>query len=249
MPEASQSSLTPATAPRDLAALTGEGMFKLRMLLVKLNKLSTEDEMMAWHALRTNEARAAYVLEHLKEWDKTNSSPPTMGGFVTPRQPVTSATAAVQQMIPQAAPPNGAGPAMVDPAALAAAGAATVDKPKTRRDPKTTQAAPSSEPAQVGMDIVTGIAKLLDAAGASSKDIGLIGSAVVESHKKVEAKLEELSNRLDSLDQLLAILFTMELSGRQEATGASTVEILQAALADRAHLTQLMQQAASGKAK
>jgi hypothetical protein len=218
-------------------------------LLVKLNKLSTEDEMMAWHALRTNEARAAYVLEHLKEWDKTNSSPPTMGGFVTPRQPVTSATAAIQQMIPQAAPPNGAGPAMVDPAALAAAGAATVDKPKTRRDPKTTQAAPSSEPAQVGMDIVTGIAKLLDAAGASSKDIGLIGSAVVESHKKVEARLEELSNRLDSLDQLLAILFTMELSGRQEATGASTVEILQAALADRSHLTQLMQQAASGKAK
>ena len=250
MAEASQSSLTPATAPRDLTALTSEGMFKLRMLLTKLGKLSTEDEMMSWHSLKTNEARAAHVLEHLKEWDKANTSP-TSATLTPTRQPATSASAAVQQMLPMnGVPTAGAGPAAVDPSALAAAAAATSDKPKTRRAPVTAQThPPDTDPAQVGSMLVENITKLLDTAGTTSRDIGKIGSAVVGSYEKLEIKISDLSNQLTRVEQLLGIFFAMELSARQETAGASLMEILQAATADRANLDHLMQQASSGKAR
>jgi hypothetical protein len=225
-------------------------MFKLRMLLTKLGKLSTEDEMMSWHSLKTNEARAAHVLEHLKEWDKANAGAPPATLSPT-RQPVTSAPAAVQQMLPMnGVPTNGAGPAAVDPSALAAAAAATADKPKTRRAPATSQThTPEADPAQVGSMLVENVAKLLDAAGATGRDIEKIGSGVVGSYEKLRDLSLELSGRLAQLEQLLGIFFAMELSARQETAGVSLVEILQAAIADGANLNKLMQQASSGKAR
>ena len=66
--------LTPHNAPRTHAALCLESPFRLRRLLEATGGMTTVIEKMAWHDLKTHEARAEHVLCALQNWDEQNGS-------------------------------------------------------------------------------------------------------------------------------------------------------------------------------
>jgi hypothetical protein len=76
--EAAAAALTPQTAPRDAAALMHYTPYQLRCFAEEhLAAVRTEEQKMAWFALRTNEARAAHTLELLERWDAKTPRPVT----------------------------------------------------------------------------------------------------------------------------------------------------------------------------
>ncbi len=68
----SESTLTPQTAPRDRNRLLTESPFQLRILVQKLGGLTTDEQKMGWHDMKTKESQVDYVLACLQRWDQAN---------------------------------------------------------------------------------------------------------------------------------------------------------------------------------
>jgi hypothetical protein len=225
--------LTPQNAPRDAALLAQYTPYQLRCLAEKyLAGIRDEKEKMGWFQLRTNEARAAYILELLKRYDGTTNGAAHTNGVSAPsisaqapaaRAPVTSAPS-VQSMAPVAAPGTAAppvgptvnmppsvapttGPApfipQVAPAAVAAAGAAAGEKAK--RAPRTTAAPAAELPADLGATIVNLLNRLLEGQDKASK-------GYEDMVRQVSNILEEAaamkSSRVETLEGHYAALTT-----------------------------------------
>jgi hypothetical protein len=106
----SESTMTPQTAPRDRNRLLTESPFQLRILVQKLGGLSTDEQKMSWHDMKSKEAQIDYVLKLLLQWDQANpgaaQAPPPAGPVPTsngamPYQPPPMMQAPPQQMVPQ----------------------------------------------------------------------------------------------------------------------------------------------------
>ena len=263
----SESSMTPHTAPRTLEGLLKETPFKLRLLVGALGALTSEEDKMAWHNMSTPDARANYVLGLLQAWDKANpgaaaqaSVPQTNGAstFVPAQQP--QQTVPVQMVQPMQVAPM---VATVAPGALAAATAATTEKPK--RNPRTQNTDSSTAAADLGVNVIDLLTRVLNGQAsleakyeAFTKQVtGIIEDAANSKTSRVAAMENNFANVAKALEGLIGGQQSMQqvqvwtlmcfLTFMQESMGASTVDILRAAISDSAQLQQLVNKA-TGKA-
>ena len=100
MSDDSPAPLTLQTAPRNAQVLMEQTSHTLRTLAYDLGRLTSGEQMMAWHPL-THQQRAELVLVGLQEWDKQNP-----GAYAGPV--ITPGPQPQQSMQPQetAAPMN-----------------------------------------------------------------------------------------------------------------------------------------------
>lgn len=245
----SESALTPQTAPRSLDALKVLPPFKLRVLAQTLGGVDSAQQKSAWHSLATNEARAAYVLELLIEWDKKNGGPPA------------AAPAVVEQLAPvapammQLGTIEGSALPAVTQAALAAATAATAEKPK--RQPRTstaTEASPPTTSADLGADVLALLTKVAtfseknaDAVGALDRRMVNVLNEQAERIARLETQNGDLQTRLKAMQELQSWLFMSFLTFMQETMNASTPDLIRAAIDDSSRLSELVKQAVGGK--
>jgi hypothetical protein len=277
--------LTPQTAPRDVAALAACTPYQLRRLAeTHLAGLRNEQEKMAWFGLKTAESKAQYILELLKRWDVQNGGASHANGAAAPaipatpdmvRAPVTSApSVAVQSMQPAA--PNGAvnmptnsapaaagagpGPGFIPsitPSAVAAAAAATGEKGKATRTPRT-----GSAPVDLGADVVNLLNRILEGQEKAAKSYEDTARQVTNALSVEETgntkRLEKLEGDLLVIQRQLTALTTL-LQNAQQAQiwalmilastqpNASPLEVLRSAVQDSESFPELVAQA-RGKA-
>jgi hypothetical protein len=253
MSDASQSALTPHTAPRTIEGLQMQTPFKLRLLVQSMQGFETAEQKMAWHNCSTPETRASYVLAMLHQWDKANPglAVPANGAGAAVAQTVTP----VQPVAPGTVAP---GPAAVSPQALQAAAAATAEAPKGRRTPRTpTDTSAAAAPADLGADVINLLHNILNTAQANGEkiaalekkvDLVLAAASSGEDARATWTKaLQDLSNGAQNSQQLQVWTLMSFLTFMQESMGASIPEILGAAMQDSASFQQIVTQATGGK--
>lgn len=284
--------LTPQTAPRTAQELCKFTPIELRLLTDNhLAGLRSDKEKMAWFELKTQDAKANYILSLLKRWDENNPGMHTNGATsistpaaVAPEVVRTPVTASPAPAVPSTTdadilrkwgtmgpPPsqNGAGhaeaaPAAVSPAALASAVAATADKPK--RQPRTTNAAATTEPpADLSATVINLLNRLLEGQeavacsteklhaqimstledAASSK--GSRVTALESKYEALESQMQAISDMSNTImkTQMWALMAT--LSGQSVTMKTSVIDVLRCAIHDSDDL-QAMVKVIMGKA-
>jgi hypothetical protein len=241
----SESKITPHIAPRNIEGLLKMTPFRLRLLGEDCGGLKDDASKMAWHNLKTPEARADYVLKLLKEWDAGNpgAAAPTNGAvpssIAQSTQPVSASSRA-----PQVAQVS-------QQAAQAAAAAAAADKP--RRSPRTsaqeTQDA-TSAPADLGAEVIKLLHQVLKETEAGTESYRTVEKKLLETNSQSAAVikgLEALNAQVQQVQQVQLWTLMAFLTFMQDNVGASTTEILGAAISDSAQFQQLVRQATTGK--
>ena len=239
----SEPALQPASAPRTVDGLLKVTLFNLRSLATKLGKLESEQEKLAWFNMKTQEARAQYVLECLLAWDAANHG---TNGAAAPQS-----GAVVMGQAPMVAP--------VSAQALQAAGAATQQEPrKARRQPQTstdpgTPTNGATPPSDLGAEVINLLTRIHETTQTLGEQMGKLGhstsSAIADQDKKLqflEKTQGEVLSQLQQMHTLQVLMFTAFLSSMQETMGAPMSDILGAAVGDSEILLKLVREA-SGK--
>jgi hypothetical protein len=162
--------------------------------------------------------------------------------------------------------PSQLGPPQVSQQAQAAAAAATVDKPATRRQPRTTNGtAPAAGDADVAGQVVTMLQTILGGLGQDAERfqklearvIGILEeaastktsrvTALEAKYNEVASSLQHLSGAVQSQSQVQLWTLMAFLTFMQEQMGVSTTDILGAAIQDSAMFQKLVDKA-MGKA-
>lgn len=268
----SESTLTPQTAPRSKDALLKESPFKLRILVQDLGGLATDDLKMAWHDLKTPEARAEYVLAMLTEWDKSRggappATAPHTNGLMPGAQAAPAQVQAPMQQQPLYMPPGtlpGPSPQVAQVSPVAAAQATQATAEKSKRQPRTGGEGQAS--ADLGADVLGMLAGIKTALETQNGGLsafqqhiaGLLTEAISDKTSRVtllEGKHGELTAAIQHLTGLAQGMANMQvwtimlvLMFMQEHTGSGMVDVLRAAIDDSATFQKLVNQATSGKA-
>lgn len=243
----SVASITPQSAPRDPQALMKMGIFQLRLLIEKLGGLGNEQEKVAFAKMNTDE-KVNLALQLLAHFDKTNGGAPAHTNGVTPGTMVLPAPTQVMQV-----------PAMeVNPAALAAAAAATAPQP-VRRSP-VTSAGPAAAPpaADLGGEVLNALSRIISQneetntmiAGAMKELLGEVKAVATsnqglnETYKAVFGALQSVDKSLQSVQLQSKLSMALVLPLAEQVLGASREDVLGATLGDvdsiQAMLTQML---------
>lgn len=256
--------ITPQNAPRDVPALVGIGIFRIRQLLETLNALQTEEQKLAFSRMSA-EQKGQYAAQCLAQWDAQNpggatAAPPPP----PPPMPVATnghmngngiaghaAAAPMQQMpLPQATmqPPQ---VAQVDPAALAAAQTAAAGgarKPRTKTE-KTDAG---------GDDLGPQVLQLLGTIATQQQQLqsGIVQSytsmsEALTAHKEHMKNLDvtyagvyetftEFDRRLEGIQNGVSLSIAISCMLAEQALGASREEILQMAVKDIGHIKAMI---------
>jgi hypothetical protein len=273
--------LTPQTAPRTAQELVKFTPIELRLLTDNhLAALRTDKEKMAWFELKTQDAKANYILALLKRWDEQNPGMHTNGATsiagsnapVIARAPVTAPDAPAPDaeslrkwgtMGPPPAQNGASGPAVVSPAALAAAVAATADKPG-KRQPKTTAAEPPADLSANVIDLLNRILNGQDTTRVSTEKLhaqilSTLEDAASSKGSRVtalESKYEELARQIEAISDMANSIMKTQmwalmalLNAQSEITETSVVDILRCAIRDSDNLQAMVKVVmSSGKA-
>jgi len=245
----SLASITVQTAPRDPVALEKLGIFQIRLLVEKLGALGTEQEKIAFAKLDTP-GKVSLAVQLLGQFDKANG-----GGHTNGVAPGTMAMPAPQQVMQV--------PSMeVNPAALAAAAQATV--PQTvRRSPKTQAEVTPPAPADLGMDVLNMLNRIIQqndetnsmVAGALKEVMGEI-KEVAKSNQQLSQTYGAVYNTLQVFDKTLnaiarqsTLSMALILPLAEQVLGGSREDVLGATLCDVDSIQALLNQVANpGKA-
>ena len=249
-----ESTLTPQTAPRTIEGLKTQSPLKLRILMETMGGLKTPEEKMAFHNLKTADARADWMLKELLKWDTAN-------GFVpgAPAAAVPAAAPAPAPIATQRQPvnhPTAPTVAAVDPAAMAAAAAATAEPAK--RQPRTTSAKAAAEApagnADLGAEVMALLNQVLAASTQNSSALTIVTRTLDTAGKNSDARVTaleqtvvQLGERMKAMQQLQEWTLMALLTSLQETLGVGITDILGTAISDAEQLGALVD-SATGKA-
>lgn len=268
---------TPATAPRDVAALARLGRFNLRDLAGQLGLFGTDEQNMAFMGLTTDK-QAEEVFNALKRFDTTNGGPPEVHpqmpqAMPQPMQPQSAPPQQVQApqgmpapqmqfqpptgMAPQVAQMSQAAPQMAPQAAPAPAlgGGGLGGLGGLRRTPSNNgvgHAAPVQAPQQPQVAPSAPVPAAAPPAG-PSVDLSGVLAAIEKIEKNQKAANKEILDEIEHLRARLAVVTNLALLSAEGVHNAERAAVLGSAISDvgavQDFLTQQLPGNPSGKGK